>query len=88
MPYREDFTEQVRGYDSVREYILIGETDGGCCGNEWKTWGYSFINEKIPPHELNGFSRHNLDDLSKHQICRTDELGNYFHSKTVSFRRK
>ncbi|MEA2097557.1 MAG: hypothetical protein U9P70_00550 [Patescibacteria group bacterium] len=93
MPYQEDSSEDIRKFDSVQEYILIGETDGGCCGNEWETWGWSFYDdeedgEKVPPYEADGFKREDLDDLSDLQICRTDYHGRYHHSKTVSFKRK
>ena len=42
MPYQEDSSKDIRKFDSVQEYILIGETDGGCCGDEWETWGHSW----------------------------------------------
>jgi len=94
MPYRKDSSKDIREFDSVQEYILIGETDGGCCGDEWETWGQSWSwdeaeqGEKIPPHEADGFEREDLDYLSDLQICRTDDPGSYYHSRTVSFKRK
>jgi len=94
MPYREDSSKDIRKVKSVQEYILIGETDEGCCGDEWETWGQSWAmdedyeGEKTPLYELDGFKRENLDDLSELQICRTDDPGDYFHSRTVSFKRK
>ncbi|GBG33448.1 Hypothetical Protein FCC1311_096712 [Hondaea fermentalgiana] len=39
MPLGEDWTQAMRETSSVQEYILIGETDDGCCGHPWKTWG-------------------------------------------------
>jgi len=39
MPLGEDWTDAIRQTSSVQEYILIGETDDGCCGHPWKTWG-------------------------------------------------
>lgn len=67
----------------MQEYILIGETGGGCCGSD-KTWGY---NMKQAPHDADGFERVDLD--MKYQICKTDIYGEgYYHSKTVSFKRK
>jgi hypothetical protein len=39
MPYEEDWTADFRATDSLKEYILIGEKDGGCCGHPWETWG-------------------------------------------------
>lgn len=39
MPYTEDWTKDFRTFSSVKEYILIGEPDNGCCGHPWKMWG-------------------------------------------------
>jgi len=94
MPYEEDYTKDFRTTQSVDEYILIGETDGGCCGHNWETWGYAWSfdeekeEEKIAPYVADGFERKNIDDVSVHQICRTDQPENYYHSSTTSFRRK
>ncbi|KAG0624895.1 hypothetical protein M758_2G012000 [Ceratodon purpureus] len=41
MPRGIDWTAHMRAAPSVREYILIGETDNGICGCPWETWGYS-----------------------------------------------
>lgn len=81
MPESEDWTTDFRAKPSVREYLLIGETDWGYCGNPWLTWG--------PPYILDGFERFDLDDISKYQICWSDGSPYHnIHSKTVSFRRK
>jgi hypothetical protein len=95
MPLQEDVTDDFRAGESVEEYILIGETDGGCCGDEWRTWGQSWSfdeeeegKEKVAPYIADGFERENIYDVSDHQICRTDKPGNYYHSRTTSFRRK
>ena len=95
MPYQEDVTDDFRAADSVEEYILIGETDGGCCGDKWRTWGqpWSFDEEdggeeKVAPYTADGFKRENIKDVSDHQICRTDEPGDYRYSSTTSFRRE
>ena len=90
MPYGEDYTADMRAETSVEEYLLIGETDGGCCGNEWETWGSSYGNdEEVPPYKADGFMRSDLEDLSSQQICRTDQPSQgYYHSSTVSFERK
>jgi hypothetical protein len=94
MPYEEDVTDDFRATQSVNEYILIGETDGGCCGDEWRTWGlrpYNFDEEEqqeeVIPYVADGFEREDLNEISKTQICRTDFGGSYHHSSTVSFRR-
>ena len=93
MPYQKDFSKDFRSQKSVKEYLLIGETDDGCCGDDWETWGCSWrLNNKsknqIPPYENDGFKRTDLDKLSALQSCRTDQPGDYYHSKTVSFKRK
>jgi hypothetical protein len=81
---------------------VIGESDGGCCGDEWETWGISwswdeddegneissFNKQQIPPYEADGFTKEHLNNLSDLQICRTDEPGNYHQSSTVSFKRQ
>uniref|UniRef100_A0A7S2WHF1 Methyltransferase domain-containing protein n=1 Tax=Mucochytrium quahogii TaxID=96639 RepID=A0A7S2WHF1_9STRA len=40
MPLGEDWTQEIRNTQSVKEYILIGEIDDGCCGHPWRTWGH------------------------------------------------
>lgn len=87
MPYEEDVTDDFRATASVQEYILIGEDDGGCCGDEWRTWGSS-ADGSTPPYEEDGFERERLGEIGKHQICRTDTPGRYYHSSTNSFQRK
>lgn len=89
MPFEEDWTKDFRDSKSVEEYILIGEANGGCCGDKWKTWGCQsyFDNDKKSPYEEEGFAKNKLDDISRHQICRADDPGKYGCSSTVSFRR-
>jgi hypothetical protein len=40
MPLGVDWTAAFRATPSVRSYLLLGETDDGCCGRPWSTWGY------------------------------------------------
>lgn len=40
MPMGHDWTAAFRAKASVREYILIGESDYGICGHPWRTWGF------------------------------------------------
>ena len=91
-PIREDWTRAVRLTPSVFEYVLVGETDFGACGLPAETWGLSgdeLSHEWQPPHEADGFERVDLDALSKHQVCRTDEPWlKARRSGTVSFRRR
>ena len=74
-----DWTWVFRRHPSVREYLLIGETDGGFCGND-QTWSRAI-------HEADGFTRHDLDDLSALQLARNDEDPPPSRSRTVAFRR-
>jgi len=39
MPMGVDWTKEIRATSSVREYVLVGESDDGCCGHNWLTWG-------------------------------------------------
>jgi len=40
MPLGMDWTRSFRACESVEAYLLLGETDDGCCGRPWATWGY------------------------------------------------
>ena len=90
MPYQTDSTKDFRSCPSVKEYILIGETDHGCCGHPWETWGvtWDFKDHDQTPYQVDGFERFDLQDLRGLQICRTDQLLDWRHSETVSFRRQ
>ena len=85
-----DLTQEWRDCKNVKEYILIGETDDGCCGHETLTWGtkpyypYDWDEENpgkefIAPHKRDGFEREDLYDIPT--FSRTME------SKVVSFKR-
>lgn len=87
MPMMLDLTADFRKTTSVDEYILIGETDESISGDEIETWGMVNADE-TPRYALEGFERRDLKELSKLQTCRTDTPGHWFHSETVSFRRK
>eukprot|EP00937_MAST-01D_sp_MAST-1D-sp2_P006767 g6767.t1 len=39
MPMGQDWSAAFRACDSVREYVLVGEADFGCCGHNWLTFG-------------------------------------------------
>lgn len=90
MPQMEDSSYLIRQCKNVKEYILIGETRGGVCGENWKTWGYDperkHTNE-TPPYKKDGFEEYILA-LSDLNIGRTDTPNCLGNSKTVSFRRK
>ena len=89
MPYKIDYTQIIRNCESVNEYILIGESDYGCCGNSWLTWGADNYEDKYEekPYIKDGFNRKDLIYLKELQICRTDTPNNFNHSSTVSFKR-
>lgn len=84
MPMQVDFTADFRTQPSVKEYILIGEVDHGCCGDQNKTWG---AGSEQAAYQKDGFLRNDLTYISEKQICRTDWHGAYIHSRTVSFLR-
>jgi hypothetical protein len=94
MPPKVDLTKEIRETESVQEYILIGESGiDGSCGKNWETWGHKPVfqepeEEKDPPFVEDGFTQEDLRKLSVLQICRSDDPGHYFHSSTVSFKRK
>jgi len=75
-----DWTYLIRKHPSVREYVLIGETEGGECGNS-DTWNPAL-------YEVDGFTRHDLGAMSRYQLARNDTDPLHSRSKTVSFRRK
>lgn len=98
MPLDEDWTPIFRKEPAVKEYILMGETDNGCCGSSetWKTCPYE-EDLDLPETDLSsGFYRVDLKKglLKKtgvsSQIGRTDKLPfdpESSFSETVSFRR-
>jgi hypothetical protein len=93
MPRGVDFTAAMRAQRSVSEYLLIGETETGCCGSDKLTWGVEIDNEgniiaNNPPYKAEGFSRNYVAEVRKHQMCRADNVNLFIHSETISFRRE
>ena len=118
-PMGVDWTAAMRARASVREYVLVGETDDGICGEPWATWGSRTgsnpggeLEDELEdedededdappnsgretgfeparaPYEVDGFERVELPEVSRGQICRTDERWwGARRSRTVSFRR-
>ena len=119
-PMGVDWTAAMRARASVREYVLVGETDDGICGEPWATWGSRAGSNPVgeiedededededdeddagshsardtgfeparAPYEVDGFERVELPEVSRGQICRTDERWwGARRSRTVSFRR-
>ena len=90
MPMGLDWTSCFRRETSIQEYILIGETDQGCCGDPWKTWGVVIDSDRTterPPYEIDGFARYPVPAVSKYQLSRYDCEYYLGHSETTSFRR-
>lgn len=95
MPPQSDLTKDFRTVESVDQYILIGETDYGCCGNAWETWGVTGYNvtdneavkDGVPPYEKDGYDKTTLESLSDLQLSRADIFDGRGTSKTVSFER-
>lgn len=58
IPYKRWWTKEFQECKSVKGYILIGEGPGGCTGSDMD-WNTSWI-------------EHNLDNVEKYAICRTD----------------
>ena len=59
----DDWTAAWRHSPRLREYILIGEAETGCCGHNWKTFGNAAFRDgddddgaPTPLHERDGLS--------------------------------
>ena len=101
MPIHQDWTKAFREKNSVQEYILIGEPEGGSCGDEWETWGIPTSPQEEaeskknsrPPWEIDNFRRYDLEDIHKLQLARDDDFDDIENgeslsrSHTISFRR-
>lgn len=100
MPQGIDWTQEMRD-SSVDEYILIGESDDGNCGDNWLTFGNPDFKDDIyldkgeaksmkpsviAPYKADGYKRIDLAHLSKLQYSRFDSSVSG-SSKTISFRR-
>lgn len=95
MPQGVDWSERFRQY-GVDEYILIGESDDGSCGDNWKTWGnIDFLpsndvvhpsKQPLPAYQEDGYTRWDMTDLTPFQFSRFD-CSFSRSGKTVSFRK-
>lgn len=89
MPMFVDWTQTYRDF-GVDEYILIGQSDDGNCGDNWLTWGNNEYRDEdhpsVPPHVHDGFERIDLHEISKLQFSRFDTQKSN-SSSTVSFRK-
>jgi hypothetical protein len=89
MPYGKDWTGAFMACRSVDEYILIGESHGGCCGSD-KTWGERFNPESREYDTIEGSWKAAgwlWEDLNLPNMCRTDYDNEWYHSHTHSFTR-
>jgi|GEM_PF-3243088 len=75
MPMDLDWSDAFRNY--AEEYVLVGESDFGACGHNQLTWGKTFP----------GWSRVDLDFISKWQLQRYDSDEYSGNSVTISFRK-
>ena len=78
MPLGEDWSADFRACPSVLEYLLIGPPEA--TGHAERTWGP----EALPSE---GWSRAELPEVARFQVCRCDSRGAVGHSTTVSCRR-
>ena len=90
MPMGVDWTASFR-IGGVDEYILIGESHDGNCGDNWQTWGNPDFRDdddegQKPPHQVDGYETFNLSKLSPHSFSRFDSADSS-NSATVSFRK-
>lgn len=79
MPIGVDWTAKMRATPSVLEYILIGETDNGICGDPWLTWGYT--------EEADNSSDSSSEDAAGPDTCdgllRANSFSNYGPGRPV-----
>ena len=98
MPMGVDWSASFREY-GVHEYVLLGEAYDGACGHNWATWGNPDFqdDEATPddqrpvaraPYEIDGFSTHEIREVSRWMLSRFDGRGEDAYSTcAVSFRR-
>ena len=72
MPAGCDWTEGFRQCASCQEYVLIGPADGATSGHEWLTWGLGGRADGAPPYAADGWTRHDLAEVSRWQLSRVD----------------
>lgn len=90
MPQGNDWSQTFRDTNSCMEYVCIGDIDTGITGHVWLTWGNSHLPEDQrpkAPYAKDGWTRHDVPDVSRYQISRLDKYGCWFNSTTVAFRR-
>lgn len=98
MPSGVDWSGAFRAASSVASYVLLGEADGGTCGDGWATWGvlppnaeeYSLDEDSTPPHAEQRFEREPAEvtaEITAAMACRFDSAAARGFSSAVSFRR-
>lgn len=90
MPMGIDWTASFRR-ERIDEYILIGESHDGNCGDNWETWGNPEFRHcddaiQLPPFEADGYKASTLESLAPHSFSIFDSQDSA-NSTTVSFRR-
>lgn len=90
MPMGIDWTATFRR-NGVSEYILIGESYDGNCGDNWETWGNPEFrsdddSREVPPYEQDGYEPFHLSNLSPYSFSRFDSSDSS-NSATVAFRK-
>ena len=84
MPNNQDLTQDFRDCESVREYILIGNSLE--CGHPWLTWGEKSHN--IPPYKRDGFELKIFGSDFPKQLCMDSKLNSPEQASwTYSFNR-
>ena len=81
---------------SCREYLLLGEPDGSTCGDGWATWGvvpengdeYGLDEDSTKPYVADGFTRVELPEIARWQLCRFDSGEARGFSTAVAFTRR
>jgi len=90
MPQGQDWSQTFRDCSNLYEYVIIGDSDTGVTGHVWLTWGNSPLppeKRPDPPWVKDNWTRHDLPDVSRFQICKLDKYGCWFNSTSSSFRK-
>ena len=74
MPAGRDWTAALRACASCREYVLVGPADSAISGHEWLTWGRGGQRGEVAPHAAAGWTRHDVAEVARWQLCRIDLL--------------
>eukprot|EP00897_Mesotaenium_endlicherianum_P008868 jgi/Mesen1/8009/ME000425S07211 len=84
MPMGVDWSECARATQSVREYILIGETEGGICGHPSRTWRFAGLELAAPGGSLVRAHSSSETESSEQEGTSTSGPGTAEEEKTSS----